>query len=47
MKFNLVNSLLQAQMREFYDNREALKAEYAEYFEKSLSKKYKPQPNVV
>lgn len=47
MLFDTYHPWERAQMREFYDNREKLKAEYDEYFEKSLSKKYKPQPNVV
>eukprot|EP00088_Acartia_fossae_P035414 TRINITY_DN36490_c0_g1_i1.p1 TRINITY_DN36490_c0_g1~~TRINITY_DN36490_c0_g1_i1.p1 ORF type:complete len:147 (-),score=42.21 TRINITY_DN36490_c0_g1_i1:100-540(-) len=37
----------QCLMRDFFDNREKLKEEYNTYFEKSLSKKYKPEPNVV
>jgi len=36
-----------AQMMEFYDNREKLKAEYDDYFKNSLSKKYKPEPQIV
>jgi len=37
----------QAQLRDFFETRDKLKEEYDEYFEKSLVKKYKPEPQIV
>jgi len=37
----------QAQLRDFFEEREKLKEEYAVYFEKSLTKKYLPEPQII
>jgi hypothetical protein len=34
------------QAKDFFENREELKLAYQEYFEKSLAKKYQPEPQV-
>ena len=34
--------LFQVQLMDFFDNREKLKAEFGEYYEKSLKKKWAP-----
>ena len=34
-------------LADFFERREQLKKEYEEYFEASLTKKYKPEPLVV
>eukprot|EP00088_Acartia_fossae_P068380 TRINITY_DN8665_c0_g1_i1.p2 TRINITY_DN8665_c0_g1~~TRINITY_DN8665_c0_g1_i1.p2 ORF type:complete len:144 (-),score=30.63 TRINITY_DN8665_c0_g1_i1:401-832(-) len=36
-----------AQLRDFFEQREVMKAEYDKYFEESLTQKYKPEPQVV
>ena len=42
----LTNVSIQVQVKDYFDNREELKLAYEEYFEKSLTKKYQPEPQV-
>ena len=37
----------QVQYRDFFERREELKKDYEEYFEKSMTKKYKPEPQII
>merc|ERR1712212_63048 len=36
-----------AQLRDFFEQREHLKKDYEEYYEKSLVNKYKPEPQII
>jgi hypothetical protein len=38
--------LCQVQAKDYFERREELKVAYEQYFEKSLSKKYQPEPQV-
>lgn len=39
---HLSTCTMQVQLMDFFDNREKLKAEFGEYYEKSLKKKWAP-----
>jgi len=45
--FDLYHPWEKVQLRDFFATREEMRKEYEEYFEASLTKKYKPEPQII